>query len=78
MISEIYALEQTRNLFKGVIEELKSDFRDLLKSKSHDDFINNFKDFVTIEELKKLPDVLRGILHMEVGLALSFLSLLEI
>ena len=34
MISEINALEQTRNLFKGVIEEFKSDFRDLLKSKN--------------------------------------------
>lgn len=77
LISEINALEQTRNLFKGVIEELKSDFRDLLKSKTHDDFINNFKDLVTIEELKKLPDVLRGILHMEVGLALSFITVIK-
>jgi hypothetical protein len=34
LISEINALEQTRNLFKGVIEEFKSDFRDLLKSKN--------------------------------------------
>jgi len=77
LINEINALAQTRNFLKGIIEELISDFKNLLKSKNYDDFIDNFKDLVEIEKLKMLPDILRGIIHMEVGLALSFVTVIN-
>jgi hypothetical protein len=77
LINEINALARTRNLIEGIIEELKSDFDNLLKSKDYDDFIDNFKDLVEIEQMKRLPDVLRGIIQMEIGLALSFITVIN-
>jgi len=77
LINEISALAKTRSFLEDIIEELKSDLNDLLKSKDYDGFINNFKDLVEIEQLKNLPDVLRGIIHMEIGLALSFITVIN-
>ncbi len=77
LINETNALARTRNLIEGIIEELKSDFDNLLKSKDYDDFIDNFKDIVEIEQLKRLPDVLRGIIQMEIGMALSFITVIN-
>lgn len=77
LIGEINTLEQTRNLVKGIIEELKADFNNLLESKNYHDFVVNFQDLVEIKRLKELPEVLRGIIHMEVGLALSFITVIK-
>ena len=77
LINEISALATTRSFLEDIIEELKSDLNDLLKSKDYDEFINNFKDLVEIEQLKNLPDALRGIIHMEIGLALSFITVIN-
>jgi hypothetical protein len=43
-------------------------------SRNYDEFINNFRDLVEIDKLKGAPDVVRGIVHMEVGLTLSFVA----
>jgi hypothetical protein len=77
LINEINALTQTKNLIEGIIEELKSDFNDLIKSKNYDDFIGNFKDLVEIEQMKGLPEILRGFVQMELGLALSFITVIN-
>ncbi len=74
LIGEINALAETRNMFKGIMVELKSDFNDLLKSKNYDEFTDNFTDLVQIDQLRRLPGVLRGIVHMEIGLTLSFVA----
>jgi hypothetical protein len=72
LISEIIALKETQNLFKDVMAELRTDFGGLLRSKDYNEFADNFKDLVEIDALKKLPEIVRGIVHMEVGLMLSF------
>lgn len=77
LVDEINALKLTKDLFSATAEELKSDLNNLFNSKNYDDFINNFEAFVEINELKGLPDALRGIIHMEVGLALSFVTVLN-
>jgi hypothetical protein len=74
LIGEISALNQTQILVKGIIGELKSDFDSLLRSKNYDEFVNHFRDLVEIKKLKELPGVVRGIVHMEVGLTLSFVA----
>jgi len=74
LIGEISALNETQNLAEDIMDELKADFRDLLRSKKYSEFADHFRDLVEIDQLKKLPDVVRGIIHMEVGLALSFVS----
>ena len=74
LIGEINALAETRNLSKDIMIELKSDFNDLLKSKNYDEFTDNFSDLVQIDQLRRLPGVLRGIIHMEIGLTLSFVA----
>jgi hypothetical protein len=74
LIGEIGALKETENLFDDIVAELKSDFNKLLKSKTYDEFANNCKDFVQIDQLRRVPDVVRGILNMEVGLTLSFVA----
>lgn len=74
LIGEISALNQTQILVKGIIGELKSDFNSLLGSRNYDEFVNHFRDLVEINKLKELPDVVRGIVHMEVGVTLSFVA----
>jgi hypothetical protein len=74
LIGEISALKETEDLLKDIAAEVKSDFNKLLKSRTYDDFANNFRDFVQIDQLRKVPDVFRGIVHMEIGLTLSFVA----
>jgi hypothetical protein len=74
LIGEISALNETQILFKGIMEELKADFSSLLRSKGYNEFVDHFKDLVKIDKVKELPDVVRGIVHMEVGLTLSFVA----
>ena len=74
LIGEISALKETEDLFEDIVAEVKSDLNKLLKSKNYDEFANNFSDLVQIDQLRKLPDVFRGIVHMELGLTLSFVA----
>jgi hypothetical protein len=74
LIGEISALKETEDLLKDIAAEVKSDFNKLLKSRTYDDFANNFRDLVQIDQLRKVPDVFRGIVHMEIGLTLSFVA----
>jgi hypothetical protein len=74
LIGEIGALKETKNLFEGIVAELRTDITRLLQSKNFEDFADNFRDLVQIDQLKRLPDVLRGIVYMEVGLMLSFVA----
>jgi hypothetical protein len=74
LIGEISALNETQNLFKDIVTELKSDVSHLLRSKDYDQFADNFRDLVQIDQLKRLPEVIRGIVHMDVGLTLSFVA----
>jgi len=57
LIGEVKALKETHALIERVGKELETDFCNLLKSKSFDDFIDNFKDLVKIDELKKIKYV---------------------
>ena len=74
LIGEISALKETEELFEDIVAEVKSDLNKLLKSKNYDEFANNFSDLVQIDQLRKVPDVFRGIVHMELGLTLSFVA----
>ncbi len=74
LIGEISALNETQNLAQDIMAELQADFRNLLKSKNYTEFADHFRDLVQIDQLRKLPDVVRGIVHMELGLALSFVA----
>ena len=74
LIGEIKALKETHALIEKIGEELEIDFSNLLKSKSFDDFIDNFKELVKIDELKKVPEILRDLIDMEIGLVLSFIT----
>lgn len=71
LINEINALAKGRDLINEIFEELESDFKNLLKSKNYNEFIAYFEELIEIDTLKKVPDVLRDIIHMEVGLTLS-------
>jgi hypothetical protein len=77
LISEISALRETKDLFEDIIEEVKADFNHLLKSESFDDFVDKLGDLVEVDQLKRLPKILRGIIAMEVGLALSFVTVIN-
>lgn len=77
LINEINALKGAGSLLEGVTKELQNDFKELINSTSFDDFVDNFRDLVTVDQLKKAPDVLRGIVHMEIGLVLSFVTVLK-
>jgi len=77
LINEINALKGAGSLLEGVTKELQNDFKELINSTSFDDFVDNFRELVTVDQLKKAPDVLRGIVHMEIGLVLSFVTVLK-
>ena len=72
LINEINALAKGQDLIEEIFEELEKDFENLFKSKNYDEFITYFEDLIEIDTLKKVPDILRNIIHMEVGLTLSF------
>jgi hypothetical protein len=74
LIGEISALNETQILFEDIMAELKSDFGSLLRSKKYSEFADHFSEFVQIDTLRRLPDVVRGIVHMEAGLMLSFVA----
>ena len=74
LIGEISALKETQNLFEDIVTDLKSDFGFLLRSKKYSEFADHFRDLVQIDRLRELPDVVRGIVHMEAGLMLSFVA----
>ncbi len=74
LIGEISALNATQNLFKDVVAEVRSDLGNLMGSKNYEQFVENFNELVQVEQLKRLPQVIRGIVHMEVGLTLSFVA----
>jgi hypothetical protein len=74
LIGEISALKETQNLFQGIMEELKFDFSSLLRSKNYSEFAEHFSELVKIDSLRRLPDVVRGIVHMEAGLVMSFVA----
>jgi hypothetical protein len=74
LIGEISALNETQNLAEDIMAELKAYFRNLLRSKKYSEFADHFRDLLQIDHLRKLPDVVRGIVHMDVGLALSFVA----
>ncbi|MDD5451273.1 MAG: hypothetical protein PHT49_05205 [Desulfovibrionales bacterium] len=77
LINEINALKGAESLLAGVTKELQNDFKELINSTSFDNFVDNFRELVTVEQFKKAPDVLRGIIHMEIGLVLSFVTVLK-
>lgn len=72
LIGEVHALNKALGFVENLILEIRQDFKKLLKSKSFEGFIDNFADLVDVEELKKLPDVARDLIHMQAGLVLSF------
>ena len=74
LIGEIGSLKEAERFSTDVVEELKSDFDRLLKSRTFEEFTDNFRGLARIDALHNLPDVVRGILHMEVGLTLSFVA----
>jgi hypothetical protein len=77
LINEISVLAKGQDLIKEIFEELDSDFKNLFKSKNYDEFVTYFEELIEIDTLKKVPDVLRDIIHMEVGLTLSFIVALK-
>lgn len=77
LINEINALKGAGSLLEGVTKELQNDFKELINSTSFDDFVDNLRELVTVEQFKKAPDVLRGIVHMEIGMVLSFITVLK-
>ena len=77
LIGEVHALNKAQEFAENLIFEIRQDFKKLLKSKSFEGFIDNFTDFVDVKELKKLPDVARDVIHMQVGLALSFVAVIK-
>ena len=77
LIGEVHALNKAQEFAGNLIFEIRQDFKKLLKSESFEEFIDNFTDLVKVEELKKLPDVARDVIHMQVGLALSFVAVIK-
>ena len=77
LIGEIPAINMANQMFENVVAELKNDFQELFDSRSFEDFNNRFAKLVQIEALKNLPDVVKGIIHMQVGLALSFAAVIK-
>ena len=77
LIGEVHALNKAQEFAENLVLEIRQDFKKLLKSKSFEGFIDNFTDLVDVEELKKLPDVARDVIHMQVGLALSFVAVIK-
>jgi hypothetical protein len=77
LIGEIPALNLASQTFENFVAELKDDFRQLFDSRSFDDFNNNFAKLVQIEALRNLPDVVKGVIHMQVGLLLSFAAVIK-
>lgn len=77
LIGEIPALNLANQMFENFVAELKNDFHELFDSRSFDDFNNKFAKLVQIEALRNLPDVVKGIIHMQVGLALSFAAVIK-
>ncbi|SEL93977.1 hypothetical protein SAMN04489760_10168 [Syntrophus gentianae] len=74
LIKEIGALAAAQNLLDGIGIELSNDFKKLFISRDCDEFVHNFSELVHVSRLTEVPDVLRGILHMEAGVALSFVT----
>lgn len=72
LIGEVHALNKAQGFVENLVLEIRQDFKKLLKSKSFEGFIGNFTDLVDVKELNNLPDVARDVIHMQVGLVLSF------
>jgi len=72
LIGEIGALNQSSNFIKDILKELENDFIQFSRSKTFDEFINNFTNVIEINELRRLPNVVRDVIDMQVGILLSF------
>jgi len=77
LIGEIHPLNEAKETVDNIFAEIGKDFENLLGSKNFDDFIRNFENLFKIEELKKLPGVVRDVIDMEVNLVLSFAAVIE-
>ena len=77
LIGEVHALNKAQEFAENLILEIQRDFKKLLKSKSFEEFINNFTDLIEVKKLKELPDIARDVIHMQVGLALSFVAVIK-
>jgi hypothetical protein len=74
LVGEVGALNAAENFIGDVASELMDDLKTLFKSNDYQDFAKKFEALFTVSKLTTLPGVIRGLVEMEVGLTLSFLS----
>ena len=72
LIGEIPALNLAQKNIQEIFKELRKDFKELIGSRNFDDFNRRFAELVRVDALRNLPEVVKGIVHMQVGLTLSF------
>jgi len=77
LIKEIGALAAAQNLLDGIGKELSNDFKKLFQSMDCDEFVDKLSDLIHAYHIMEVPDVLRGIIHMEAGVALSFITVIR-
>lgn len=74
LINVIPTLGEAQTALKSIFKEMRTDFKKLISSGSFDEFRENLKELLEVDALSALPDVVKDIVHLQVGLTLSFVS----